>query len=223
MRLMWAIMALVILVAACGDAESGEQGIDTTTPDFCRAAVGLIGGQGSVSVLEFSPQFFATIDAQFDELFAGAPSAVVADLKILSDGFGLTGEIFVEFGSDNTSVEFLDALGERLDSESMVAANESISAHLETNCSTDDLRAGRSPGGYSFDRSDPVAGIANITAMSPETDPSTIQCVYDAWGDVSNIPPVELTPELWTFEICGTSLFELLTGDPRLTGVAPED
>ncbi len=73
------------------------------------------------------------------------------------------------------------------------------------------------PGGYGFDRSDPAAGIADIMeAFAADEDTAT--CIYEAWGDVANIPPAELTPELMTFEICGTSIFQLMTGDPRFTG-----
>jgi hypothetical protein len=50
------------------------------------------------------------------------------------------------------------------------------------------------------------------------TDEATATCIYDAWGDVANLPPEELTTELMTYEICGTSIFQMITGDPRFTG-----
>ncbi|MGI9597008.1 MAG: hypothetical protein ACR2QK_12665 [Acidimicrobiales bacterium] len=73
------------------------------------------------------------------------------------------------------------------------------------------------PGGYDFDRSDPEAGVANIMAAFA-TDRATAECIFEAWGDVANVPPEELTVELMTFRICGTSIFQLMTGDPRFTG-----
>ena len=78
------------------------------------------------------------------------------------------------------------------------------------------------PGGFEFDRSDPEAGIANIMEAFA-TDEATATCIYEAWGDVANVPPAELTPELMTFEICGTSIFELMTGDARFTGTSTDD
>ncbi len=78
------------------------------------------------------------------------------------------------------------------------------------------------PGGYEFDRSDPEAGIANIMAAFA-TDEATATCIYDAWGDVANVPPAELTPELMAFEICDTSILELMTGDARFTGSGSTD
>jgi len=72
------------------------------------------------------------------------------------------------------------------------------------------------PGGYGFDRSDPEGGVANIVAAFA-TDEATATCVFDAWGDVANLPPEELTPELMTFEVCGTSIFQMMTGDARFT------
>lgn len=73
------------------------------------------------------------------------------------------------------------------------------------------------PGGYDFDRSDPEAGIANIMEAFA-TDRATAECIYDAWGDVANVPPGELTPELMTFPICDTSILQLMTGDAGFTG-----
>ena len=73
------------------------------------------------------------------------------------------------------------------------------------------------PGGYGFDRSDPVAGIANIMEAFA-TDEATATCIHDAWGDLANVPPAELTAELMIFEICGTSIFQMISGDPRFTG-----
>lgn len=73
------------------------------------------------------------------------------------------------------------------------------------------------PGGYGFDRSDPEGGVENIMAAFA-TDEATATCIFEAWGDVADVPPAELTPELMTFEVCGTSIFQLMTGDPRFTG-----
>jgi len=72
-------------------------------------------------------------------------------------------------------------------------------------------------GDYNFDRSDRPGGIENImTAFA--TDEATATCIFDAWGDVATVPAEELTPELFNAEVCGTSIFELMTGDSRFTG-----
>ena len=73
------------------------------------------------------------------------------------------------------------------------------------------------PGGFGFDRSDPTTGVRNIMDAFA-ADEETATCIYDAWGDVANVPPAELTPQLMTYEICGTSIFQMITGDPRFTG-----
>lgn len=78
------------------------------------------------------------------------------------------------------------------------------------------------PGGYGFDRSDRVGGIANIMDAFA-TNEATAACIFDAWGDVANVPPGELTPELMTYEICGTSIFQMITGDPRFTGGSTDE
>lgn len=67
------------------------------------------------------------------------------------------------------------------------------------------------PGGYGFDRSDPEGGVANIMEAFA-TDEATATCIFDAWGDVANLPPSELTPELMAYEICGTSILLMMTG-----------
>ncbi len=86
-----------------------------------------------------------------------------------------------------------------------------------TTASTTATTAPSTPGGYEFDRSDPEGGISNIMEAFA-TDRDTAVCIYDAWGDVANVPPQELTPELMMFPICGTSIFQLMTGDARFTG-----
>lgn len=78
------------------------------------------------------------------------------------------------------------------------------------------------PGGFEFDRSDPVGGVANIAAAFG-TDEATAQCIYDAWGDVANVPAEQLTLELMNFPVCGTSIFQLMTGDPRFTGRSDDE
>ena len=96
-----------------------------------------------------------------------------------------------------------------------LAATSCGSSRPETEPEVETSELGR--GGYGFDRSDPETGIANIMAAF-STDEATAACMYEAWGDVANVPPAELTPELMTFEICGTSIFQLMTGDSRFTG-----
>jgi hypothetical protein len=73
------------------------------------------------------------------------------------------------------------------------------------------------PGGFGFDRSDPVAGIANIMEAFAVNE-ATATCIHNAWGDLANVPPADLTAELMTYEICGTSIFQMISGDPRFTG-----
>ena len=84
--------------------------------------------------------------------------------------------------------------------------------------SRSDVSAEKGPGGCGFDRSDPEAGIANIMAAFA-TDEATATCIHEAWGDVANVAPAELTPELMVYQICGTSIFQMMTGDPRFTNV----
>ena len=102
--------------------------------------------------------------------------------------------------------------GADADREPAVATTTTTAA-VPTEAPTDTA----SPGGYSFDRSDPEAGIQNIRDAFA-TDQATAECIFEAWGDVANVPPAELTPELMTFPICGTSIFQMITGDGRFTG-----
>ncbi len=73
------------------------------------------------------------------------------------------------------------------------------------------------PGGFDFARSDPEAGVANLMDAFA-TDRTTAVCIFTAWGDVASVAPEELTADLMTFPICGTSIFQMITGDPRFTG-----
>lgn len=200
------------VVAACSSSDS-----ETTTEAFCSVGARAMEGQESISVLDFSPQFFIDADAEFAEMASGSPGSLDADIQALRDGFDLTNETFVEFGQQPSDPAFLDALVERLDTDAMTAARDSINTHLDLNCDAEILRIARAPGGYSFDRSDPVGGVTNIMDAFG-TDEATASCIYDAWGDASKVPPEELTEELFNFRICGTSIFELISGDSRFTG-----
>lgn len=217
-RTLGAVVAATLLAASCGRSKGPEVTTEpeVTTPVFCADAAGVMQGQETVSILQFSPQYFTDIDADFARLLETAPASLTGEIEALRDGFTLTDEIYTEFGFEAENAAFLEALTDRLDSKSMIQANETIGSHLDRECSADVLAAARSPGGFSFDRSDPIGGVANIAALG--TDDATAQCIYDAWGDISDIPPEELTAELMNFPICGTSIFQLITGDQRFTG-----
>ena len=135
----------------------------------------------------------------------------------MRDGFGLTSEIFDEFGQSSTNASFVQALTDRLDTQAMLVADQRINDHLDASCEAIVLQEARAPGGFNFDRSDPAGGVANIMEAFA-TDEDTARCIFEAWGDVSQVPPEELTPELFNYEICGTSIFALISGDNRFTG-----
>lgn len=209
------VVAAGVLAAGCGDSGSDESA--ATSDEFCAAAGATMSGQQTISVLEFSPQFFADMDAEFATMDELAPGSLRDDIAVLRDGFELTGEIYEEFGFQNRDPAFVDALVERLPTDAMTEARATIDAGLDEGCDPEILRIARAPGGYSFDRSDRDGGVANIMAAFA-TDQPTAECIWQAWGDVSQVAPEDLTPELFTFRICGTSIFELISGDPRLTG-----
>jgi hypothetical protein len=195
--------------------------VDRTTDDisdFCVVGARVMQAQGTASLNDFSPQYFDEADSDFAELLAAAPGDLSGAIEDLRAGFVTTAQIYEQFGFDVSAPGFVDALTEGLDNASMVDAVELIGQFIDRNCTDAEIAAGQAPGGYSFDRSDPALGPLNIQALAPELTQETAQCIYDAWGDISKIPPEELTQELMVHPICGTSIFELLTGDDRFSG-----
>ena len=227
--------ATILFVSACNSPDEAAV-VTTTQPgpttiaepgqepgEFCVDAARVMLDQGTASLNDFSPQYFDEVDDDLNNLLVIAPAELDVPISTLRSGFSMTAQIYGEFGFNVGASGFLEALTERIDNGAMIDASVAINTYLDERCDAADLAAGRAPGGYSFDRSDPVNGPLNVLSLSPELDPETAQCIYDAWGDISKIPPAELTPELYVFPICGTSIFQLLTGDARLTGTAETD
>ena len=224
------VAAIALIAAACTGSDqatiqttttstsasvtSSTVGLSAQPVELCVLGPEVMAQQATASLNQFSPQYFASVDADFESLMTVAPDELQSSLTDLRDGFATTASIYADFGFNAGAEGFIDALTEGLDNDAMIDAADAIGLYLGENCS---------PGGYSFDRSDPVNGPLNVQALSPDMSDETAQCIYDAWGDISSIPPEELTPELYVFPICGTSLFELLTGDDRFADVETPD
>ncbi len=206
-------VAVAVLATSCSDSDAGD---DVTTPEFCSTAASAMNGQESVSVLDFSAEFFEEADEEFAALGESSPSELRTHFVALRDGFATTADVWTDFEFESTAPAFLDALSERVDTDAMATARDTINAHLQRECAEAVLVAAGAPGGIDFDRSDPVGAVATIMEAFA-ADEDTARCIFDAWGDASQVAPEQLN-DVWHLDVCGTSIFALMTGDSRFTG-----
>jgi len=187
-----AVRAIVFLLAvsSCSSAASTEA--------FCEDTNAFVTDRSVTDVSGFSAEFFATIDERLDELVDDAPVEVRDDLETLRSGFSETDGIFDAFDYDLSDARLGSAL-EAVDNEGMLAATQNIQRYLRVSC-------GIEPS----DEIDPAQVEAIMTAFG--VDRTLAECLNTELGDVANIGSAQLTPELLSQPVCGTSLIALLSG-----------
>lgn len=190
------VAALVVLIGCSGVAEEDQEA-------FCQDTEAFLGDDAVTQAANFSEQFFADVDQRLASIEATAPDEIRDAVVTLRAGFTQSDRIFAEFDYDLTDPELVSAL-DRIDQASMLTATENIEAYLVSDC------------GLAPDRPVDDAAVTDImTAFSVDRD--LAQCLYRELGDVANIDSSDLTTELMTREVCGTSLLGLLNG----TGAGP--
>ncbi|MEM9654850.1 MAG: hypothetical protein AAGA65_22350 [Actinomycetota bacterium] len=195
------LLAFGLVAAGCSGGDSDSE---ADRQAFCTEAEAFLLDDSVTRASNFSETFFADVDQRLGALEDTAPDDVLADVVDLRAGFAQSDTIFAEFDYDLTDPSLVPAL-ERIDQASMLAATENIEAYLVSDCGlvTPDPDAGPGP----IDE----AAVADImTAFGINRD--LAECIYRDLGDVANIDSAELTPELLTTPVCGTTLLGLLNG-----------
>lgn len=198
-RLSVAIVAMLALGACStpGDDTSGDDSGESAA-EFCTEADLFINDRSVTDVTGFSPEFFADIDERLGQLADSAPAGVRADVEDLRAGFAGSDAIFSEFDYDTTDPGLATAL-ERVDNEAMLGATDNIQRYLSETCGIDQA-----------DSPDPhqVADIMDAF----DVDQALAECLNLELGDIASIDSEQLTPELLSRQVCGTSLIALLSG-----------
>ncbi|MGB5760555.1 MAG: hypothetical protein WBM50_26810 [Acidimicrobiales bacterium] len=210
----------VLVLAACSQNTGGENAAATTSQRgevaeqsdpvaglsdrpgessaaFCSEAGRFIDDPSVTDVGNVGPQFFADIDRRLARLVETAPAGVVADVEALRAGFVDSDRIFAEFDYETDDAGLAEALG-RVDNQSMLTATENIRRFLGQECGTE--------GGGAVDSAQ-VDDIVEAFGV----DRSLAECINVELGDVANIDSSELTPELLSRPVCGTSLLAILS------------
>lgn len=203
---------MAVIAAGCtdGDAEqadetvSDESATESDEPveapavDFCTEADAFINDRSITNVASFSAEFFEDVDRRLGRLIETAPDEIVGDVEALRAGFASSDEIFGEFDYDVTDERLGPAL-EEVDNRSMLDATTNIQVYLTDECDLEPVG--------SLDPQE-VSDIMDAFGV----DRALAECLNLELGDVANIDPEELTPELMSMPVCGTSLIALLTG-----------
>jgi hypothetical protein len=208
------LIGLALIASACTDsAPSQESQVEddqestadeaTEVSDFCAEAAAFINDRSVTDVSNFSAEFFAGVDQRLSGLVDTAPDDVRASLETLRSGFADSDQIFAEFDYDVTDQRLGPALAS-VDNEAMLTATDEVQLYLSETCELEPVG--------SLDPQQ-VSDIMDAFGV----DRALAECLNLELGDVANIDPEELTPELMSRQVCGTSLFALLSGGQPTT------
>ena len=192
-----AVSAFGFTLTACsGPADPGTAEM-SLVDSFCEAVNQFVPptptGQGAGVRPE--AELFAQLEHEFGVLAEVAPPEIKPDIEKMQATYGAMNKAAsgAEYDPDN-GMDF-DVLR-----QSSIAVQQYVDAECDPN----------------VDVVDPPPVDDIMKAFSVERE--LARCIYQEMGDVANIDPAELTPDLLTSQVCGTSLFALLSGTGPTTG-----
>lgn len=196
-----ALAVVSLIVGACTD--TGTRGDD----GFCDEAADFVADRSVTQAANFSAEFFATVDDRLAGLIEAAPDQLVVHLETLQQGFAHTDQALSRFDYDLNDPGLASALAQ-VDDDGMLDATSTIQLFLTEECGIDQS------GGTDPDEVEAIMAAFGV-------DRALAECLNLELGDVARVPSQDLTPELMTRSVCGTSLFGLLTGTPPGLDPAP--
>lgn len=202
------VFVLLMLATSCTAADTSSPDTDSTgstdeaaAAAFCQDADAFITDDSVTSIDSFGPDFFADVEQRLSALVDRAPTEVTADFEALRTGFRTSEEVFSRFAFDASDPALVPALDE-IDQAAMLEATDNIQQYLDREC-----RAFIRPADGPVDEAQ-VADIMEAFSV----DRTMAECLNRELGDIANIDSSELTQELLSMPVCGTSLIGLLTG-----------
>jgi len=200
------LVALSTLVMACADNSkpTGDiAGEEIPAQSFCDMANDFVTDQSVTNAANFSAEFFSDVDERLVSLIDAAPADIKQYFGTLQTEFAATNKALAELEYDLADPGFLIAL-QNVDDDAMLAATEAIEDHVGAECSIEP---------------DPIdAGQVDDIMEAFSINRQLAECIHQELGDVANISPELLTPELLTQPVCETSLYALLSGSPAPGG-----
>ena len=198
MRLLIAALVALSLAAGCSsssDPAESATGTDDPTEQFCAAANSFVTDSAVYFVTQPDAELFAGFDNQLARLSEQAPTSITRSIEVLRDGFAAIDDAYATTGYDPTAAFELSP--EVQDSSRRASAE--LDEYLQANCALGATRETQ---------------IDQIVEAFGIEDRSIATCLHANLGDVANIDAAQLTPELMTRDVCGTSILGLLSGEP---------
>ena len=195
---------LAVLGAACsssaddtdlaGEADPAAEAPVTAPAAFCEPANAFLTSTAARFITTPDAVVFQDLDGRLAEMAEQAPAAIVNDVDALRDGFAAIDEAYASTGYVPTASFELPTEVQQANLE----ASRNLEDYLIRGCELDRIRA------------EQIAQIAEAFGIE---DATTAECLHAQMGDVANIDPSALTPELMTTPVCGTSILGLLSGE----------
>lgn len=190
------VLLATVLASGCSGSdtelvEPGDGG--STAATFCDDANAFVTSTPVFFVTQPDADLFGSFDTALASLGSGSPAELRDDLAQLRDGFAHIGASYASVGYDPAAPLTLD--GEI--QAATRAATDRVESYLRANCGLDDVRERQ---------------IDDIMLAFGMDDRSTAECIHVQMGNVANIEPSDLTPEIMTRDVCGTSIINLLSG-----------
>ncbi len=203
-RLAPVLLLMIMIAAACSSSatESTEANASPEPPlssddepsvAFCSAATSFITDSGARFITTPDAASFAAIDTQLAGLATESPTSIAGDVTALRSGFEAIGEAYAATGYEPSASLVLPVEVQ----EANLRASRNLEEYLLDNCGLAEVRDTQ---------------IADIREAFGIDDPVMAECLHTQMGDIANIEASTLTPELMTAEVCGTSIFGLLSG-----------
>ena len=192
--------ALVAAVGLCATAcsDDADAGADPAPGEFCPDANAFVTDSAVFFVADVDAELFVDLDRRLAALDEIAPTNLGSDIAALRAGFAHIDDAYA-------SVDYDPAASPPLDAETQAATLEAsghLGQYLEAECGLDTVRNTQ---------------VEDIMAAFG-VERSTAECLHGEMGDVANIDSSRLTPALMTRPTCGTSLFDLLSGNTAPSG-----
>jgi hypothetical protein len=182
--------------------------------------------------LSMSPAFFEEAEELYGEVISIAPDEIRGDFETSLDGIRQMGSLLEKY-EYNFFNEELGVEMDALDTAALDASGERIGTYLEEVCGIENALDVETPDDFDLDGLLPD-GIdpADLEGIDPadlegfELDPNAAQsifesfgidqelatCLEEEFGDDFDFDAAGADPSFMTQEVCGTTLFEILSG-----------
>jgi len=165
----------------------------TSSVAFCNPANAFVTDSAVRFITTPDAEVFTDIDIQLEQIAEQAPAVITNDIAALRTGFAAIGQAYASTGYEPTASFVLPTGVQQANLES----SRNLEDYLLRVCELTRVRTEQ---------------IEQISEAFGIDDATTAECLHAQMGDIANIDPSDLSPQLMTTEVCGTSILGLLSG-----------